>query len=357
MAGARTALRWTALVLVATLAPAGIAGCGSGDAGRDVEQIVLVAPGGDHESDWTLQAAEVVREFPRALGIEAGIADASQAEDVGAVFEQVGNEGNQLVIAHDSRYADAAAAVAADADVPTLVWGDRPAGEGPVAGVAVQDKEGGYLAGIIAAKAAITRRLGIVVADDGSAWDLATWNRTAGGFIAGARSVDPDVEIAYEQVGSDGDATAEDTFPVTRAMIADGTQMLLSLGRGGAQGGLRAIEEHRGRGETLYVGVIGDKGTSAKEPGGVTFVLCSVMWDTRGLFRQAVRDVRSGAFGERDYALTLANRGVWLYTTGRTPRDAYDEAMDAQRRIERGTLEVPATPTSERVEQLIAGGS
>lgn len=350
MAGAR----WTALVIAATLA-VGAAGCGSGEEGADVEKIAFVAPGSDNEPDWTLQAREVVAEFPRALGIGVDVADASQADDLSAVFEQVASEGNQLVIAHDSRYAEAAAQVATERDVPTLVWGDRPEGDGPVAGITVQDKEGGYMAGIVAAKAAYTRRLGIVVAADGSDWDLATWNRAAGGFVAGARSADPDVSIRYEQVGGDGDATAQQAYEAARHMIErQGVQMLFSLGGRAARGALRAIEEHRGEGETLYVGVVGDKGTSAREPGGVTYVLGSVMFDTRPVFRQAVRDVRDGSFGERDYALTLANGGVWLFATGRTPSDAYEAAEAAKAEMEAGKLEVPATPTSEAVEQLLA---
>jgi basic membrane protein A len=347
--------RWTALVVVALLA-AGVAGCGSGESGTDVEKVALVVPGRDNEPDWTLQAKAVVADFPRQLGIGVDVADAS-GSDVAAVLEQVSHEGNQLVIAHDSRYAEAAETVAEKTDVPALVWGERPdPPDGLVGEITVQDKEGGYMAGIVAVKAAITRRLGIVVADDGSDWDVATWNRMAGGFVAGARSIDPKAEIYYEQAGTDGDATAEQMDAAAQRVLERGAQMLFILGGRTTIGAQRALEAREGTGETLFIGVVSDKSSTRRlEEAGVPYMLGSVIWEPKPAFRQAVRDVRAGTFGDRPYALTLRNRGVWLYVTGRTPGDAYEAAIEAQGKMSRGTLRVPATPTSDAVERLVEG--
>lgn len=341
--------RWTALVAVAALV-VGVAGCGSSDSGTDVEKIAFVAPWSDNEEDWTLQAKAIVEEFPQELGVRVDTADASETDDVAGVLEQVSNEGNQLVIAHDSRYADAAEQVAEKTDVPELVWGERDdPPEGLVGGITVQDKEGGYMAGIVAARAAITRRLGIVVVADGSDWDLETWNRTAGGFIAGARSADPGVKLTYTQVNSDGQATAAQVHDAAMRLLKGGAQMILALGSGSTVGALRAVEERSG--ENQYISVVGDKEEFNRE----NYVLASIMWEVRPAFRQALRDLRAGTFGARPYALTLANRGVWIKPTGRTPQDAYEAALEAQRKMERGTLDVPVTTTSEAVEQLLAG--
>jgi basic membrane protein A and related proteins len=353
--------RWTTLAVVAALALGAIAvaGCGSSEKGVDVRKVALVAPFGDNDPDWTLQAKEVVEEFPRSLHVRADVADASQTDDVRAALEQVSHEGDQLVIAHDSRYADAAEAVAQETKVPELVWGERkdpPAGL--VGQITVQDKEGGYLAGVAAAHSAITRRLGVVVTADGSDWDLATWNRTAGGFVAGAHSVDPRVSVRYAQVGGDGDATAAQARAAAKRMLAEGVQTILELGGNAALGAQRAVEATKGRDETLSIGVVSDKSSTRRlEAGGVPIMLGSVMWETRPAFRRAIADLRAGTFGDRPYALTLANRGVWLYQTGRMPRDAYEAAMAAAAKIEEGALDVPATPTREAVEQLIGSGS
>ncbi|HEU4701266.1 MAG TPA: BMP family ABC transporter substrate-binding protein [Conexibacter sp.] len=344
--------RWTALVLAAALA-AGVAGCGSSDTqGTDVKKVAFVAPYADNEPDWTLQAQDVVSEWVRLGRVRVDKVDASQSDDVRAVLEQVSHEGNQLVLAHDSRYADAAEAVAEQTRVPELVWGERSdTPDGLVGEITVpDDTAGGYMAGLVAAKSAYTRRLGIVVIADGSDWDTTTWNRMAGGFIAGARSIDPKIELSYTQVGENGSASVREVRAATMRMIRHhGTQMVFGLGGAATLGALQAIDEAAG--ESQYVGVIGDKAQFNRENN----VLVSVMLDTRPAFERALRDVRTGRFGERPYALTLRNRGVWLFQTGRTPADAYDAGIRAGEQITRGRLRVPVTPTREAVDALLAG--
>jgi simple sugar transport system substrate-binding protein len=337
--------------MVAALA-IGVGGCGSGEKGTNVKKIALVAPFRDNEPDWTVRAKEVVEEFPQKLGVRVDIADASQTSDVRGVLEQVSHEGSQLVIAHDSRYADAAEAVAADTKVPELVWGERPhAPKGLVGQITVQDKEGGYIAGLLAAHSAITRRLGIVVVADGSAWDLATWNRTAGGFVAGARSINPTEKILYTQVGQGGHATVAQVHDAALGLLRRKAQMILTLGGASTLGALHAVEQVSG--ECLYIGVIGDKAVFNRE----NYVLASIMYETKPVFRQALNDLRAGTFGQHPYELTLQNRGLWLFTTGRTPVDAREAAEAAGRKIARGQLRVPVTPTSAAVQALIAGST
>ncbi len=340
--------RWMALAVVAAVA-IGVVGCG-GASRPDVRKIAFVAPYRDNEPDWSLKAQEVVREWPRARGIRVDTADASQTTDIRGVLEQVSHEHNQLVIAHDSRYAEAAEAVAADTKVPELVWGERPhAKKGLVGQITVQDKEAGYIAGVVAAHAAITNRLAVLVLADGSAWDLGMWNRMAGGFVAGARSVDPKEQIAYVQVGQNGSATVEQVQKAALRLLESGSQMIFTLGGRSTLGALRAVEKKQGEDE--YIGVIGDKAAFNRE----NFVEESIMFEFRPVFDQALEDLRRGRFGQHPYELTLANRGVWLLNTGRTPSDAYEDGLAAQAKIERGALTVPAASTSEAVQALIAG--
>jgi basic membrane protein A len=350
--------RWTALAMVAALVM-GAAGCGSSERGTDVTKVAFVAPYSDNEPDWTLQAQEIVEEWPRKLGVRVDKADASQASDVRAVLEQVSHEGNQLVIAHDSRYADAAEAVAEETKVPELVWGERddpPAGL--VGQITVRAKEAGYVAGIIAIRSAITRRLGIVIAADGSPWDLATWNRMAGGFVAGARSIDPTVRVLYTQVGSGGHATVEETRAAGSRLLREGAQDFLILGGKSMVGAQHAMEAREGGGETLYIGAATDKSATVHtEEGGAPYILGSIVWDLRSVFRQALRDVRAGTFGDHPYVLTFRNGGQRIYASGRTPADAVEAAEAQEGKLESGAIDVPDTPTSDSVQALIEGQS
>lgn len=348
------------LVAVATLAAsvAGVAGCGSSVKHVQVRKLAFVAPFKDNEPDWTLQAREVLDEFPQKLGVRVDTVDASQTSDIRGALEQVSHEGNQLVIADNGTYADAAEAVAADTKVPELVWGERPgnkATQGLVGAITVKDKEGGWALGVLAAKAAYTRHLGIVVGADGSAWELATWNRMAGGFIAGAHSVDPRTRFEYAQVGSHGDATVSAMYDAARRELARGTQMLMILGGASMIGAQHALEARRGAGETLFMGAVSDKASTRHlEEGGVPFILGSIVWNVRGVFRRAIADLRAGTFGKQPYVLSLADGGLTLYTTGRAPSDATERAVAEGKKAESGAMQIPVTPTKEGVEALIA---
>ena len=337
-----------ALAVVAAVA-IGMVGCG-GTSRPDVRRIALVAPFGNNEPQWTSKAVGALAGYPSQLEIRVDTVDASQTTDVRGLLEQASHEHNQLVIAHDSRYADVAEAVAADTRVPELVWGERPhAKKGLVGQITVQDKEGGYMAGVIAAEAAITRRLAIVVLAEGSAWDTATWNRMAGGFVAGARSIDPREQIRYAEVGQGSPTTPEQLHAVTTSLLKAGSQHIFVLGGSATVGALRAVEDARS--ESQYVGVIGDKAEVNRE----NIVLSSVLYDFKPAFREAVVDVRRGRFGQRPYALTLANGGISLLSTGRTPSNATQAAEAAKTKLEQGQISVPVTSTAEAVQALIAG--
>ena len=333
-------------------------GCGSSVKHVQVRKLAFVAPFKDNEPDWTLQARDVLDEFPQKLGVRVDTVDASQTKDIRGAIEQVSHEGNQLVIAHNGTYADAAEAVAADTKVPELVWGERPrnkATQGLVGAITVKDKESGYALGVMAAKAAITRRLGIVVGADGSDWELATWNRMAGGFVAGARSVHPEERFQYAQVGSHGDATAGAMHDAAMRELQHGAQMLLILGGASMIGAQHALESRGGSGETLFMGAVSDKGSTRHlEEGGVPFMLGSVVWNVRGVFRRAIADLRAGTFGKRPYVLSFANGGLTLYATGRAPSDASEQAIAEGKKAERGGVQIPVTPTKEGVEALAA---
>lgn len=356
---------WTALALVAALA-AGVAGCGSG--GDDDEggggtakpmKIAFLAPGQQEEPEWSLQGRAVVEEFPERIGVRVDLADASKArtDDITPVLEQIAHEGNDLIITQDPEWVEEAEEVAAENRVPTLVWGARDNPENDyVASVNVEDKQGGYMAGILAAKAAYSRRLGIIVVAEGPDYDREAFNRLAGGFVAGARSVDPKTQFLYTQVGTGhGDATFAQARAAAKAQLAKGVQMMLVLGGKVALGAQRGLESKHGTGETLFIGVRTDKSSTViVEEGGVPFQLGSIIWEPRPAYREAVRDVRRGDFGDHDYALTVRNRGVYLFTTGRAPQDALEEANAAGARIEE--IDLPDTPMAEQVEALIARG-
>ena len=92
--------------------------------------------------------------------------------------------------------------------------------------IETSSQDGAYLAGVLAAKKTTTGKLGIVI----SAADT-NWFKQSGGFVAGARSVNPDVKFSFAQVGQAAYDDAAGGKRVMQATIASGADVDLRHGR------------------------------------------------------------------------------------------------------------------------------
>jgi basic membrane lipoprotein Med (substrate-binding protein (PBP1-ABC) superfamily) len=343
--------RWAALVALAAVAVAG-AGCASSSGGgTTVRKAAILLPGTLNDEEWTSHGRRAFEEVVSRLRVRGSVATAERAAEAKAALEQLAGEKPQLVIADDSRFAAAAAQVAKQTKVPMLVWGDPGAlKQGLVGDVEVEGRVAGYLAGFIGARSSITQQVGIVVADDGTPSDLRLWHEMAGAYAAGARSIEAKVRAHYIEVGSGGDATPAAVDQATRTLMKRGAQYIIALGRGTTVGAFRSIAHGYPGPEHLFGGVIGNKEVLNQD---LNQVFVSIPWNFAVVFRRALADVRSGDFGKRVYTLTLANGGLAVRPTGRTPNDAFEDAMKLPPKIARGAVKVPTTPTAAQVRALV----
>jgi basic membrane protein A len=345
--------RLLALIVTLLLATGAIAACGDdddddgGDGGEAaISSFAVVTPEDGNEYGWNQQAVEAGEQVASDLGIEVEIADGSGYEDVTPILRELATAGNEFVVAHASGYNTTAPDVAAQTGVPMLVWDNPEAnipGESANAGTASQ--EGAYLAGVLAAETTESGTLGIVISADD-----ANWNKQAGGFVAGARSVDPQVEIELAQIGQAGYADAAGGRRVTEAVIADGADVIFGMGDGSSFGMIEAVE--RAGGDVQFIDVIGDK-TEIDDQG---ILLSSVLWNFDGLFTDAIEDIGAGTFGEQGYELDLENGGIDLLQTDQIDDQTWNEIQDIRDQIISGEIEVPVTEEKSQVEDLIRQG-
>jgi basic membrane protein A len=308
-----------------------------------VKKIAFASPEKGNDFGWNQQGVAAARAVADELGIEVEIADGSGYDNVDPILGQLSNDGAQLVIAHASGYNASATDVATRTSVPELGW-DNPEGLQPglVGDAATASQQGSYLAGVLAATVSRSKTLGIVTSADDT-----NWNKMSGGFIAGARSVDPSVKLLSAQIGQAAYADAAGGKRVTQTLIAGGADVVFGMGNGSSFGMLQAVEQ-AGRG-VKFIDVIGDKSSIDRK--GV--LLSSVIWDFRPVFREAVEDVNDGTFGESGYELDLANGGISLLRTDKAPAAAWRAVDTARAGIEDGSIEVPLTPRKNEVEALL----
>lgn len=340
--GARWGAALAAGALVLTLAAPAAAQDG-------VQEIGYVSPEAATDFGWNEQGLVGAQAAADSVGGTVIQADGSGYGDVVPILNQMADDGADFVIAQASGYNTQAPAFAEETGIPVVVV-DAPDATTPglVANVSTDAFEGGYLAGVLAATMTQTGTLGLVL----SANDL-NWHKQAGGFVAGAKSVNPDIQFQQAQIDEFGYADAEGGNRVTTQVIAAGADIIFGMGNGSSFGMLQAIENNtpEGADQAWFIDVIGDK-TSIDEQG---VLLSSVLWDFAGAYEQAVADIEAGTFGEEGYTLNTANGGISLLETEHISEDAAAAVAAAAAGIADGSIEVPVATTQEEVDAIIAG--
>jgi simple sugar transport system substrate-binding protein len=338
--------RYGAAIAAGALALAIVAPAAAQDG---VSEIGYVSPEPAQDFGWNEQGLAGAQAAADSVGGTVIQSDGAGYGDVVPILNQMAEDGADFVIAQASGYNTQAPAFAEETGIPVIVF-DNPdlTSPGLVANVSTDAYEGGYLAGVLAASQTATGTLGLVL----SANDV-NWHKQAGGFVAGAKSVNPDIQFQQAQIDEFGYGDAEGGNRVTTQVIAAGADIIFGMGNGSSFGMLQAIENNvpEGAEKAYFIDVIGDK-TSIDEQG---VLLSSVLWDFTGTYEQAVADIDAGTFGEEGYTLNTANGGIGLLRTDLITDEAWAAVEAAAAGIADGSIEVPVAESQEAVDALISG--
>src|SRR5207302_10125528 len=226
-----------------------------------------------------------------------------------------------------------AARLAQQYKVPTITY-DVPTNlkKGVVSYVTTSSQEGAYLAGILAAKMTKTHKVGIVIsaADD-------NWYKMSGGFAAGFRSVDKTSKIFFATVSPTGYDDAATGKRVASSVIAQGADVLFTMGDNASFGYLQAIESASVGHKVWMIGDIGDMTPIDKKH----VFLSSVLWNFKGVFTQAIKDVNNGTYGTHGYNLSLKNGGISLLKSKNIQVAVWSQIQTAQAKIKAGKISIP----------------
>ena len=197
-----------------------------------------------------------------------------------------------------------------------------------------------------------TNTVAIVVSAD----DL-NWAKMSGGFIAGARSVNPSIKILFVQIGQAAYADAAGGKRVTASAISGGADIVFGMGDGSSFGMMQAVETATppsGADKVWFIDVIGDKSSLDKKG----IYLSSVVWDFTQI-DDAGHQGRSqdGTFGQKSFYLDLDN-GMGLLQTQYIPADVWTQGRDREAGHHRRQHHGAAAPrTAKKSRPLIASGT
>lgn len=306
-----------------------------------VSKIAIATPAKANDYGWNQQGVAAARNAAKVNGATLTVNDGIGYDNTQAVLVRLARS-NDFVIAQASGYNTIAPRIAQQFKVPMISY-DNPKNliKDYMSDIETSSQDGAYLAGVLAAKVTKSDKLGVVI----SAADT-NWFKQAGGFTAGARSINPDVKVSLAQVGQFSYDDAAGGKRVMQAMIATGADVVFGMGDGATQGYIQAVETSSKK--VWFIDVIGNP-TPIDKKGAV---LSSVLWDFSKVFKQAIADVNAGRYGTKYYTLGLKN-GVSLLQTKYISGPNWKLIQQTRKGIINGSIKVPLTPDKKSVTALI----
>ena len=265
----------------------------------DVKPAVIFDLGGKFDKSFNEAAFNGAEKFKAETGIEYRdfeIANDAQREQALRKFAGDGN--NPIVVAGFS-WAAALEKVAPEyPDTKFAIIDMVVTGQPNVKSIVFKEQEGSYLAGVMAAIAAKSNKVGFV-----GGMDIPLIHKFACGYVGGVKSVKPDAEVFQAYTGSDPSAWNDPVKggEITKSQISQGADVVYHAAGGTGVGVLQAAAE-AGK---LGIGV--DSNQNGLQPG---HVLTSMLKRVDVAVYNAFMDAKNDKFVADIQNLGLKEDGV-----------------------------------------------
>jgi simple sugar transport system substrate-binding protein len=334
-----------AVVAVVALLGAGTAYAAGAFRTGTVTKVGFASPAKASDYGWNQQGYIAAKAAAKSAGATFESITNIGYDKTDVVLRQLVNNGAKFVFAHASGYDTIASRLAQQLRVPMLTY-DVPTNlkKGSVSYVTTSSEQAAYLAGILAAKTTKTHTVGIVIsaADD-------NWYKMSGGFAQGFRSVDKTSKLIFATISPTGYDDAAGGKRIANSVIAQGADVLFTMGDNASFGYLQAVESAKVGHKVWMIGDIGNMTPIDKKH----VFLSSVLWNFTKTFTQAIKDVNAGTYGTHGYNLDLKNGGVSLLKSKYISKPTWAAVNSAKGKILSGKIKVKVVHKAAQVQQLI----
>lgn len=292
----------SAITLAATMVAAAACGdksagetAGDSTAGRTL-RVALLTPGPISDKSWNGVAYEGLLALRDSLGAQISHIQTKTPAEFEENFRQYGAQGYDLVIGNGFEYQEAAIRVAPTYPNTKYAITSGRATATNVAGFAFAFEEASYQAGMIAGATTKTNRIGLIAGQE-----LPPVKASFDAFVAGARRMNPKVEVITSYLGNWEDVGAGKEQAL--AQIARGVDIIFQNADAAGLGVFQAAKEKK-----IYA-----FGTNANQNSvAPDVILGSVVIDLAKAFLQVGREVQGGTFTGRVIALGVRENIVRL---------------------------------------------
>ncbi len=334
-----------ALVAVTGLA-AGTSAASSTPKATKVTKIAIALPAKPADYGWNQQGLAAAQAVATANGAKLNTISNIGYNNTQSILSQLAQGGAQFIIAHASGYDTAAKQVAIRYKVPVMTY-DVPNElvKGLVSTITTSAEQGGYLAGILAAKTTKTNTVGIVVSASDS-----NWFEMSGGFAAGVASVNKKIKVLFAEIGPASYDDSAGGKRVATTLISANADVIFGMGDNASFGYLQAVSTAKASHKVWLIGDIGSMAPIDKQH----VLLSSEIWSFTKTFQQAVSDIQKGTYGVHGYNLTLGNGGISMLKTSYIAAPTWAAMQAASSKIISGAIKVPVALTLGAVKKLVA---
>jgi simple sugar transport system substrate-binding protein/basic membrane protein A len=317
---------------------------GEGETGSEAEgvdlsegSLALITSGPRDDNSWNEAAWNAVQALEEQ-GVETAFSERIAEGDELRILREYVDQGFDMIVAHGFGYQDGVFEVAEENPDVNFAWagGINRTAEN----VADYDQpfyQGAYVAGVVAGHMTESDVLGSL-----SGFDIPVCHSMGEAFLAGARSVNPDVTLIRTAAGSWEDVAASKEAALAQAEA--GVDFWIECGEGPALGAIEAAKEVGGY-TTGYVGDMSENGPET--------VVVSIVWNLEPLFTKMLEQTLDGTFDNPYYSMGVADGSGSLvieYNEGladEIPDEAREAADAALEGIIAGEIEVPYLPEGE----------
>ena len=230
------------VLLIAT----GCGGEGGGDASGAADlQVALLTAGPVSDAGWYAGAYEGLQLIGSSLGAQVSHQQTSTPAEFDEAFRSYGSAGYDLIFAHGFEYQDAAIRAGERYPNTTFVVSGGGRFASNVVPLIFRLEEGTYLAGMVAGAMSESGVIGMV-----GGVEIPPVEGTFRAFEAGARSMNPDIEVLESFVGNWEDVAGAKEAAV--AQLSRGADVIIHNMDGGSFGVFQAVREAVASGRTAW---------------------------------------------------------------------------------------------------------
>lgn len=312
----------------------------------DFTVAMVTDVGGVDDKSFNQSAWEGIQEWGAANGLKKGndgfdYLQSQSDADYNTNLNNLIRRDYDLVFGVGYMMDDAISEVAAENPDKYLAIIDSSVQADNVASILFKEHEGAFLAGVAAAKMSQTGKIGFV----GGA-EIPVIDRFNAGFVAGAKAVNPDIEVQVNYTGVFDDASKGKI--AANAMYSSGVDIIFHAAGATGNGVFSEAKERKEKDANANVWVIGVDADQYEEGkvGDHNVTLTSMLKGVGAAVIDIADRAKAGEFpGGETITYGLAEDGVGLADSrGAIPEDVMAVIEDYKTKISAGEIEVPENP-------------